>query len=145
VAGAQPLLERVLAIREKALGPEHPEMAMYMSNLARVLRDSGHANEAEALFRKAIAISEKALGRNHSDTQRYANHYARLLLETGRAAEALTVAQSALATHEAVGLNHPWTMDSARLTVDALDALGRAEEAKALRERYEVASSDDHP
>jgi hypothetical protein len=85
-----------------------------MSNLARVLRDTGHANEAEPLFHKAIAISEKALGRDHPDTQRYASHYARLLVVTGRAAEALTVAQAALATHEgASGLNHPWTKDSA--------------------------------
>src|SRR5262249_36995537 len=107
-------------------------------------RDTGHANEAEPLFHKAIAISEKALGRNHPDTQRYASHYARLLVETGRASEGLTVAQSALATHEAAsGPNHPWTKDSARVTADALDALGRKEEAKALREKYGVASSDD--
>jgi hypothetical protein len=30
------------------------------------------------------------------------------------------------------------TKDSARVTSDALDALGRTEEAKALRERYGV-------
>jgi len=35
------------------------------------------------------------------------------------------------------------TKDSARVTADALDALGRTEEAKALRERYGVTSSDD--
>ena len=86
------------------------------------------------MFRKAISIGEKALGRDHSLTQRYASHYARLLLESGRAAEALSVAQSALATHEAAaGLNHPWAKNNARATADALDALGRTEEAKALR------------
>ena len=96
------------------------------------------------MFHKAIAIAEKALGRNHPDTQRYASHYARLLLETGRAAKALTVAQSALATHEAAfSLNHAWTKDSARVTADALDALGRTEEAKALQEQYRVTSSDE--
>jgi len=42
------------------------------------------------------------------------------------------MAQSALTTHEAAsGPNHPWTKDSARVTVQAPDALGRAEEAKA--------------
>jgi hypothetical protein len=129
----------VLAICEKVLGPEHPGTATDMSNLARLLRETSHPSEAEPLFRKAIAIGEKALGRDHSLTQRYASHYARLLLETGCAAEALTVAQSALATHEAAsGLNHPWTEDSARVTA-GLDALGRPEEAKALRERYGLA------
>ena len=38
----------------------------------------------------------------------------------------------------AFGLDHAWTKDSARVTADALDALGRTEEAKALRERYGV-------
>jgi len=33
--------------------------------------------------------------------------------------------------------------DSARVTADALDALGRMEQAKALRERYRVTSSDE--
>ena len=47
------------------------------------------------------------------------------------------------ARHEAaLGLNHSWTKDSARVTADALDALGRTEEANALREQYGVTSSD---
>jgi hypothetical protein len=61
---------------------------------------------------------------------------------TGRTQEALTIAQSALATHEAAsGPNHSWTKDSASLTADALDALGRVDEANALRERYGLAGS----
>jgi hypothetical protein len=35
-----------------------------------------------------------------------------------------------------IGLKHSQTTQSARVTADALDALGRAEEAKALRERF---------
>jgi tetratricopeptide (TPR) repeat protein len=135
--GARPLYERALEINEKTLGPEHPDTAVILNNLGRLLRDTGHAAEAEPLFGRAIAIGEKALGRDHSRTQRYASHYARLLLQTGRAAEALPMAQFALATHGAAsGPNHPWTKDSARVTADALDALDRREEAKALRERY---------
>ena len=42
-----------------------------------------------------------------------------------------------------LGRDHTWTKVSARVTADALDALGRTEEAKALRERYGVTSSDD--
>jgi hypothetical protein len=34
------------------------------------------------------------------------------------------------------------TKDSARVTADALDALGRAQEAKVLRERYGVAEPE---
>ena len=56
---------------------------------------------------------------------------------TGRAAEALAFGETALAAHDkALGRDDAWTKDSARVTADALDALGRAEDAKALRERY---------
>jgi tetratricopeptide (TPR) repeat protein len=137
LVGARPLYERALAIREKVLGPEHPDTATATNNLARLLRATGHVNEAERLFRKAIAIGEKVLSRDHSLTQQYARDYACLLLDTERVAEALTIAQSTLAIQEAVaGRNHRWTKLSARVTADALDALGRAEEAEALRERY---------
>jgi hypothetical protein len=56
-----------------------------------------------------------------------------------RPTEALALGEAALATHEKTsGPDHPWTKDAARATADALDALGRAEQAVALRARYGV-------
>jgi hypothetical protein len=46
------------------------------------------------------------------------------------------------AYNQALGPNHIWTNDSPRVTADALDALGRTDEAKALRERYGVAGPE---
>jgi hypothetical protein len=40
------------------------------------------------------------------------------------------------ALEKALGRDHKSTKESACVTADALDALGRAEEAKAMRERY---------
>ena len=55
----------------------------------------------------------------------------------GHSTEALALGDTALAAHDNVlGRDHAWTKDSARVTADALDALGRTEEAKTLRERY---------
>jgi hypothetical protein len=49
----------------------------------------------------------------------------------------LTLGRTAFAAHEsALGPEHAWTKDSARVTADALVALGHADEATALRERY---------
>jgi hypothetical protein len=80
------------------------------------------------------------LGPSHALTQRFRSNYARVLLDTCRPAEALAAAECALLTHEATsGLHHPWTKDTARVTADALDALGRADEAAALRVRYGIA------
>ena len=47
------------------------------------------------------------------------------------------LAEGALAVHEAANSpNHPWAKDSASATADALDTLGRVDEAAALRTRY---------
>ena len=51
----------------------------------------------------------------------------------------MELARAALAAHErAYGPNHPWTKRSAGVTAAALAALGRAEEAKALRKKYSL-------
>jgi tetratricopeptide (TPR) repeat protein len=139
LSAARLLFERALAIDEKVLGADHPGTATDLSNLGRVTRELGATDKAEPLFLRAIAIGDEALGAGHPLTQRYGSHYARLLLMTNRAAEALRRSQPALATHEQVnGSNHPWTKDSARVTADALDALGRGVEAAAVREKYGV-------
>ena len=64
--------------------------------------------------------------------------------DRGQPGEALTLGETAFGAHDiTLGRDHDLTKDSARVTSDALDALGRTEEAKALRERYGVTSSED--
>ena len=61
------LHKRALAIREKALGPEHPDVAVSLNNLAVVYRAQAKYAEAEPLHKRALAIREKALGPDHLD------------------------------------------------------------------------------
>jgi tetratricopeptide (TPR) repeat protein len=137
LAVAQPLHERALAIREKALGPEHPDTAVSLNNLATLLRTQGDLVGARPLYERALAIYEKALGPEHPNTNRTRHNIARLLLTSGKPGEALAFGETALAAHEKMlGQDHPWTKDSASVTADALDALGRADEAAVLRARY---------
>ena len=75
-------------MREKALGPEHPEVAMSLNNLALLYRNQGHYTEAEPLHKRALAIREQALGPEHPDVATSLENYATLLRETGRSAEA---------------------------------------------------------
>ena len=67
-AGAEPFLQRVLAIDEKALGPDHPYVATDLNNLASLLQNKGDYEGAEPLFRRALAIDLNALGPNHPVT-----------------------------------------------------------------------------
>ena len=61
----------------------------------------------------------------------------------GHSTEALALGGTALAAHDKLlGRHHAWTEESARITADALDALVRTEEAKALRERYSLMEAD---
>ena len=66
-AEAEPLYKRALAIREKALGPDHPDVAKALNNLAVLYQKQGRYAEAEPLYKRALAIREKALGPDHPD------------------------------------------------------------------------------
>ena len=57
-AGARPLHERALAIREKALGPEHPDTAASLNSLANLLAAQGDLAAARPLYERALAIYE---------------------------------------------------------------------------------------
>ncbi|MCV4691476.1 tetratricopeptide repeat protein, partial [Escherichia coli] len=59
---AEPLFKRSLAITEKALGPDHPDVATSLNNLAGPYEPRvGYARGARRSTRP-LAISEKALG-----------------------------------------------------------------------------------
>ena len=51
---------RSLAIKEKALGPEHPGVAMSLGNYAALLRETARADEAERMEVRAKAIRAKS-------------------------------------------------------------------------------------
>src|SRR5262249_30712138 len=55
-AEAEPLYKRALAIGEKALGPEHPTVALSLNNLAALYNVQGRYAEALDPIRRAAAI-----------------------------------------------------------------------------------------
>jgi class 3 adenylate cyclase/Tfp pilus assembly protein PilF len=136
LVGARPLHERALGIREKVLGPAHMATAMSLSELAGLLTDEGDLAGAKQYYGRALATYEM-ISPEHPNTNRVRRNFARLLMAAGNAADALAFSKTALTGHEKVlGENHRWTRDSAGTTADALAALGRADEALALRNRY---------
>jgi tetratricopeptide (TPR) repeat protein len=52
---AEPLYQRVLAIIEKALGPDHPDTASSLNNLALIYHAQRKYAEAEHLTKRALA------------------------------------------------------------------------------------------
>ncbi len=79
---------RCPSISVLALGPDHPDVAASLNNLAELYRAQGKYAEAEPHYQRALVIREKALGPEHRDVAQGLENYAALLRETGRGTEA---------------------------------------------------------
>jgi CHAT domain-containing protein/Tfp pilus assembly protein PilF len=75
---ALPLAERVLEIRERVLGPEHPDVAAALNSLGGIYFFKGDYGKAEPLYRRALAIGEKALPPEHPALSIYLENLANL-------------------------------------------------------------------
>jgi tetratricopeptide (TPR) repeat protein len=61
------LHERVLAIYEKAFGPEHPNVAIALHNLAILLRAQGSYAEARSFYERGLSTTLQHLSKNLGD------------------------------------------------------------------------------
>lgn len=98
----------------------------------------GRYADAEPFVREALEIWGRTLDAKDATRARGRHNLAFILLGLGRAAEALIEVRQALAVHEKVlGPSHFYTRGSARTCARALDAVGSAAEAAALRSRFD--------
>ena len=58
-------MRRALAIDEASFGPDHPNVATSLNNLAALLQATNRLSEAEPLYRRALAIDEASFGPDH--------------------------------------------------------------------------------
>jgi tetratricopeptide (TPR) repeat protein len=104
---AEPLMRRALAIDEESYGPDHPNVAIRLNNLAHLLQLTNRLAEAEPLKCRALAIDEKSYGPDHPNVARDLNNLGGLLQARNRLAEAEPLMRRALAIDEAsLGPNH---------------------------------------
>ena len=76
--------KKALEIAEKALGPDHPDVATSLNNLAELYRTQGQYAQAEPLYKRSLVIWEKALGPDHPNVATSLENMAVLYRETGR-------------------------------------------------------------
>jgi tetratricopeptide (TPR) repeat protein len=149
-AAAEPLYRRALAIDEKALGSDHPDVAIDLNNLAELLRDKGDYADAELLYRRALAIDEKALGPDHPEVATNLINLAELLRAKGDYADAEPLYRRALAIDEkALGPDHPDVAIDLNNLAELLQDNGDYADAEPLYRRAlaiaEKAMGPDHP
>ncbi len=106
-AKAEPLLRRALAVSEKSLGGEHPQVARAVASLAAVSRIQGKFAEAEPLYQWALAVREKVFGPEHPEVAESLEAYAVLLRQTQREAEAAPLEARARAIRARLGRERP--------------------------------------
>lgn len=92
------LFKRALAIREQALGPDHPDVATGLNNLGVLYKAQGQDEQALPLFQRALKIREQVLGPDHPEVVYSLFSLARvhLLLEQYEAARPLLNGRSRL-------------------------------------------------
>lgn len=78
---AEPPMRRVIAIFEKAYGPDHPTVARDLNNLAQLLQATNRLAGAEPLARRAIEICIQSLGCEHPNTQTVFRNHLEILAE----------------------------------------------------------------
>ena len=135
-AEAEKFKKRALAIYEKILDLEDPELATTLNNLAHLYTNQGQYEQAEPLFQRAIAIGEKALGPEHPDLATRLNNLANLYKERGQYEQAEPLYQRAVAIGEkTLGPEHPdlaiWLNNLANLYADQ----GHYKQAEPLYQR----------
>ncbi|HEX6291082.1 MAG TPA: tetratricopeptide repeat protein [Herpetosiphonaceae bacterium] len=147
---AQSYLEQALAIRERVLGTDHPDIATSLNNLGVVLSRQGQYATAQRYFEHALAIRQRVLEVDHPDTTTSLNNLGSVLYEQGQYAAAQRYFEQALAIRERVlGADHPNRAMSLNNLGSVLMDQGQyaeaqryLEQALAIRQRVLEA---DHP
>ncbi len=147
---AIPIASRLLAIVEKAFGPEHPDVAYSLNNLAVLYEMTGDHAKAEQLLQRSLAIREKTLGPKHPQVVASLSNLATLYHKIGDHAKAEPLYQRALTIREKVlGPEHLDTAQSLNNLAVLYDDKGDYAKAEPLYQRAltirEKALGPEHP
>ena len=132
-AKAESLYQEALRIRQKVLGPEHPDTATSLQNLAGLYETVGDYAKAEPLLLEALRIQQKVLGPEHPDTASSLDSLAMLYDKMGNYAKAEPLLTEALRIQRKVlGPEHPDTAKSLNNLASLYDKMGNYAKAEPL-------------
>src|SRR5262247_4657554 len=133
---AEPLYQRLLLLRETALGPDHLEVAACLDSLAEVYEAQGQYTRAEPFYQRALSIREKVLKPTHPGIASSLDNLAGLYEAQGQYSQAEPLYQRALMLREqALKPNHPGIATRLHKLAEFYRAQQRYTEAEALHQR----------
>lgn len=130
-AEAQKIYEKILAIRQAELGPQHVELVDDLNKLAEVLWVQGHFRQAEPFVARAVKILESSVPVDSSKLAEGMRILAGLYFQQGKAEPSLPLLEHALLLKQtALGENHPDVGNLLREYAKVLKKMGRKEDAE---------------
>jgi tetratricopeptide (TPR) repeat protein len=149
-AAGELLQTHAVAIRKRAFGSDHVEVAIALHGLARLYSHQGRYGEAESLYKRALVIQERAHGKDHADVADTLNNLGNLYGDEGRYEEAEPLYKRALTFWEAaLGLSHSRVAVGLNNLARLYFWQGRYDDAERLYERAlairQKALPPDHP
>jgi len=133
---AEALFRESLVIRERTLGPSHPDVASSLTGLAGVFYDRGEFAKAEELFRRALAIRRERFGDDHPEVALTLSRLASTLGRVGRDREAEPMIVDAVRIQErAFGPVHAQVAGELNNLASLYGRQGRLREAAEILER----------
>ena len=131
-AAAGAYYERELAIAQKLYGPDHPDVARALEELAGCHYLQRRFGEARAIVEKVVAIDQRALGSEHRLVGSDLDHLALLCDAQGDHEAALAFHRRGLAIdRKALGADNPEYAEHLMNLGQTLRLLGRNQEALA--------------
>ncbi|MEX2596345.1 MAG: tetratricopeptide repeat protein, partial [Salibacteraceae bacterium] len=113
-------------------GPDHPEVARDLNNLAMLLKNTNRLKEAEPLYERALKIDEKTYGRDHPNVAIRLNNIAMLLKKTNCLKEAELLERRGVEIlinfSQTTGHQHPHLLTFTKNYVGLLSAMGWSED-----------------
>jgi tetratricopeptide (TPR) repeat protein len=139
-----------MTIAQRVLGPEHPKMMMFHTNLGMAYRQMGQYEKAETHSRTGLRISQATRGPDHSSTAQAWSTLGSTLFDQRKFAEAKTCYLKALALHEKVyGSRHTNVAVATHNMALTTKAMGDVDEALVWGTRTLELSRElrgmDHP
>jgi CHAT domain-containing protein/Tfp pilus assembly protein PilF len=133
---AIPIATKLLELREKTLGPEHPDTGRSHNNLATLYAEVRDYAKAEPLFQRALQISEKGFGPEHPNTATCLDNLGELYDNIADYAKAESFYQRALQISEkTLGPEHPDTGPRLNILARLYGQLGDYAKAERLFQR----------
>jgi tetratricopeptide (TPR) repeat protein len=135
-AAIEPLFRLALEFDENSFGPEHPNVAIRLNNLAQLYQATNRLSEAEPLMKRALKIDENSFGPEHPRVAVQLNNLAQLYKATNRLAEAEPLMKRALTIDEnSLGPEHPDVAIDLNNLAQLYQETNRLAEAEPLMKR----------